>query len=46
VKTLGAEPRPGVCLIYSPCMTPDGKGYAYNYGEFLQDLYLVEGLRF
>jgi hypothetical protein len=46
VKTLGTEPRPGVSVIYSPCMTPDGKGYAYGYGEWLQDLYLVEGLRF
>lgn len=27
-------------------LTPDGEGYAYGYGRFLQDLYLVEGLRF
>jgi hypothetical protein len=45
-RVLGAEPRAGVSLIYGPCVTPDGQGYAYGYGEWLQDLYLVEGLRF
>jgi hypothetical protein len=32
--------------IYPPYITPDGTAYAYSHGEWLQDLYLVEGLRF
>jgi hypothetical protein len=46
LMVLGAEPRAGISHIYRPYVTPDGKGYAYGYGEWLQDLYLVEGLRF
>lgn len=45
-RVLGAESRAGVSHIYSPRVTPDGEGYAYGYGEWLQDLYLVEGLRY
>jgi hypothetical protein len=26
-------------------VTPDGRGYAYNYRQILHNLYLVEGLR-
>jgi len=26
-------------------ITPDGKAYAYGYGQILSDLYLVEGLK-
>ena len=45
-RTLGAEPRPGVSRIFGPLLTPNGTSYAYGYGEWLQDLYLVEDLRF
>ena len=43
---IGREPRPGVSQVLNIRLTPDGKGYAYGYGEWLQDLFLVEGLRF
>lgn len=26
-------------------ITADGEAYAYSYGRFFQDLYLIEGLR-
>jgi hypothetical protein len=26
-------------------LTPDGGGYAYTYGRFLQDLFVIDGLR-
>jgi hypothetical protein len=35
----------GVAHIRDIRFTPDGEGYAYGYGRYLQDLYLVEGLR-
>ena len=30
---------------YYDFVTPDGQGYAYTYGRFLQDLFVVDGLR-
>jgi Tol biopolymer transport system component len=35
----------GVSGILNIVITPDGKSYAYDYGQFLSDLYLVEGLK-
>jgi hypothetical protein len=35
----------GVAQTRDIRLTPDGVGYAYGYGRYLQDLYLVEGLR-
>jgi hypothetical protein len=35
----------GVVGISRPQVTPDGSAYAYSYTRYLQDLYLVEGLR-
>ena len=36
----------GVVHIRAVLLTPGGEGYAYGYGRYLVDLYLVEGLRF
>jgi hypothetical protein len=36
----------GVWGMYNYFLTPDGEGYAYAYGRVLNDLYLLEGLRF
>jgi hypothetical protein len=30
--------------IWTVLVTPDGEGYAYTHGLFLEDLFLVEGL--
>jgi len=35
----------GVAHIWSENVTPDGRGYAYTYGLYLQDLFLAEGLQ-
>jgi hypothetical protein len=35
----------GVSGILNMVITPDGKSYAYDYGQVLSDLYLVEGLK-
>jgi hypothetical protein len=35
----------GLSLILKIAITPDGKSYAYDYGQVLSDLYLVEGLK-
>jgi serine/threonine protein kinase len=35
----------GVSGIHTVLITPDGKSYAYDYGEVLSDLYLVDGLK-
>ena len=45
-KTLAFGDRAGIGAIYPPYITPDGTAYAYSYGEWLHDLYLVEGLRY
>jgi hypothetical protein len=34
----------GVGHVWSPQITPDGQGYAYTHGFFLEDLFLVDGL--
>jgi hypothetical protein len=41
---LGPQDATGVGHIWSVLLTPDGRGYAYTHGFFLQDLFLVEGL--
>lgn len=41
---LGPRDATGVGHIWSVQLTPDGRGYAYTHGFFLQDLFLVEGL--
>ena len=45
-RTLDLGDRAGIGAIYPPYITPDGTTYAYSYGEWLQDLHLVEGLRY
>jgi len=45
-RVLGAQAEAGVSWTWGACITPDGRTYAYGYGLYLQDLYLVEGLRF
>jgi len=44
-KTLGPPDATGVGHVWTTLVTPDGAGYAYTHGLFLQDLFLVEGLR-
>jgi WD40 repeat protein len=43
-KTLSV-PDPAGSYIRGLVLTPDGRAYAYNYRRFLDDLYLVEGLK-
>jgi len=35
----------GLGVILNVAITPNGKSYAYDYGQVLSDLYLVEGLK-
>ena len=44
-KTLLPEDAAGVTLMEAVLLTPDGQGYAYTYARFLQDLFVVGGLR-
>ncbi len=44
-KTLLPEDPAGVVMVGGVFLTPDGEGYAYGYGRFLQDLFVIEGLR-
>jgi DNA-binding winged helix-turn-helix (wHTH) protein len=44
-KTLGPKDATGVGHIWTILVTPDGRGHAYTHGLFLEDLFLVEGLR-
>jgi hypothetical protein len=44
-KTLGPPDATGVGHVWTILLTPDGTGYAYTHGFFLQDLFLVQGLR-
>jgi hypothetical protein len=44
-KTLHPPDMTGAGHIWTILLTPDGEGYAYTHGLFLQDLFLVEGLR-
>jgi hypothetical protein len=43
-KKIGPPDPAGVSIQYL-VFTPDGKYYAYDYGQLLSELYLVEGLR-
>lgn len=43
-KKIG-PPDPAGAALYQAVFTPDGKNYAYTYGNELSQLYLVEGLR-
>lgn len=45
-KVLVPDDPAGVAHIRAIRLTPDGEGYAYGYGRYLNDLYLVEGLRY
>jgi serine/threonine protein kinase len=44
-KTLHPPDMTGAGHVWTTLLTPDGQGYAYTHGLFLQDLFLVEGLR-
>jgi hypothetical protein len=44
-KVLRPDDAAGVALLDYILVSPDEQTYAYAYGRFLQDLYLVEGLR-
>jgi eukaryotic-like serine/threonine-protein kinase len=44
-KTLRPDDPAGIAGMSSIFVTPDEQAYAYQYGRFLQDLYLVTGLR-
>jgi predicted Ser/Thr protein kinase len=44
-KTLHPPDMTGAGHVWTILLTPDGEGYAYTHGLFLQDLFLVEGLR-
>ena len=35
----------GIVVIWTVVMTPDAKSYAYTYGRFLSELYLVRALQ-
>jgi hypothetical protein len=41
---LGPRSATGIGHVWSVQLTPDGRGYAYTHGLFLQDLFVVEGL--
>ncbi|HEX9186580.1 MAG TPA: hypothetical protein VGB87_05900, partial [Vicinamibacteria bacterium] len=43
-KTLGPPDATGTGHIWTVLVTPDGRGYTYTHGLFLEDLFLVEGL--
>jgi hypothetical protein len=45
IGELAPEDRAGVLYIDNPLLTADGKGYAYSYGRYLNNLYVVSGLR-
>jgi hypothetical protein len=44
-KTLRPPDMTGAGHVWTILLTPDGEGYAYTHGLFLEDLFLVEGLR-
>jgi hypothetical protein len=44
-RTLLPDESAGVVLIEAVLLTADGQGHAYTYGRFLQDLFVIEGLR-
>jgi Tol biopolymer transport system component len=44
-KTLAAPVTAGASVYPILCITPDGRSYAYNYVNKLDELYVVEGLK-
>jgi hypothetical protein len=44
-KDLMPADAAGVTPVFVDTILPDGSAYAYSYGRFLSDLYLVEGLK-
>jgi len=44
-KEMLPEDSAGVVSIFSVCVTPDGRSYAYTYQRELSDLYVGEGLK-
>ena len=48
-RTLVHEFRPadmaGVWMLFAPVVTPDGRAYAYTYFQFLESLFLTEGVK-
>jgi serine/threonine protein kinase len=44
-KTLQPDDPAGIAYMDNVFISPDEQAYAYQYGRFLQDLYLVTGLR-
>jgi predicted Ser/Thr protein kinase len=44
-NTLGPSDPTGTGHVWSVYITPDGRGYAYTHGFFLQDLFLISGLQ-
>jgi len=44
-KALRPDDLTGAVHIITAALTADGEAYAYTYGRYFQDLYLVEGLR-
>jgi len=44
-KELMPSDPAGIAIIWTVVMTPDAKAYAYTYGRFLSDLYMVEGMK-
>jgi hypothetical protein len=45
VVTIEVNDRASVDKQFNLVMTPDGRGYMYDFQRRLSDLYLVEGLR-
>jgi hypothetical protein len=45
-KVLRPDDLTGATQVFAPALAADGGAYAYTYGRYLQDLFLVEGLRY
>jgi hypothetical protein len=43
-KMLAPDDLTGVLFVGNPVLSADGKAYAYDYGRFLMDMYLMQGL--
>lgn len=43
-QDLGPDDPTGIGHVWSIFITPDGRGYAYTHGLFLQDLFVVDGV--
>ncbi|HVO13202.1 MAG TPA: serine/threonine-protein kinase [Vicinamibacteria bacterium] len=44
-RSLRPDDLTGATHILTPAFSADGEAYAYTYGRYFQDLYLIEGLR-